>query len=157
MSVADAVAHRASARFGVPESEAKRLLGYAAVGATGVVVDLSVVQAARMAGLHWLLAVGLAFWTAMTWNFTLQRTYVWRASGSVVRQYVRYVFVDVGALGVRVAVVAATVSWLHPWEALPYVPGVIAPAVPGSLLGICCAVVVGFVGTEILVFGGEQR
>jgi len=153
MSVADAVAMRASHHLGVDVARCKRLVGYALVGGMGIGVDLAVVQGTRMLGVHWLLAVALAYQTAMTWNFALQRRYVWHSSGSLLREYVRYFVVDVGAFGVRAAVVWATLDLTHPWDAMPYVPAPVDPAVPASLLGIACAVLVGFAGAETLVFG----
>jgi putative flippase GtrA len=138
MSVRDAVATRAGHALGVDVATLKRFVGYGLVGATGIGVDLAVVQGTRLLGAHWLLAVALAYQTAMTWNFALQR---------------RYFAVDVGAFGVRAAVVWATIDLSNPWDAMPYVPAPIDPAVPASLLGIACAVVVGFAGAETLVFG----
>ena len=153
MSVRDAVATRAGHALGVDVATLKRFVGYGLVGATGIGVDLAVVQGTRLLGAHWLLAVALAYQTAMTWNFALQRRFVWHSTGSVVREYIRYFAVDVGAFGVRAAVVWATIDLSNPWDAMPYVPAPIDPAVPASLLGIACAVVVGFAGAETLVFG----
>jgi putative flippase GtrA len=153
MSVADHLATRGEHHLGLPPARLKRLAGYAAVGATGIGVDLAVVQTTRALGIHWLLAVFLAYQTAMTWNFALQRRYVWHSTGSLVREYLRYFVVDVGAFGVRAAVVWATLDLTNPWDAMPYVPAPIDPAVPASLLGIMAAVLVGFEGAEAFVFG----
>lgn len=132
----------------------RRMVGYGVVGATGVVVDLLIVQAGVMVGLHHLLAVALAYQTAMTYNFVMQRTFVYRATeGNIVRQYIRYLLVDVSAFVVRVGAVIVTVDLTHLWVALPYVPGHIAPAVPASFIGIVLAFLIGFQGTDTVVFG----
>lgn len=155
MSVATALAERTSTALGVSTPRLKRMVGYGAVGATGIGVDLTIVQALRMVGIHYLLTIAVAYHVAMTWNFAWQRRYVFRATGNVVRQYIRYLIVDVSAFVVRAVTVWALVDWTTPLDALPYIPQPIAPAVPASLLGIGLAFLVGFAGTETLVFGRD--
>lgn len=131
----------------------RRMAGYGAIGATGIVVDLVLVETLIRSGLHHLLAITIAYQAAMTYNFVLQRRLVYRASGNIIRQYLRYLFVDVSAFAVRVGVVVATVDLASPWLALPYVPGHVAPAVPASFVGIVLAFIIGFSGTDTIVFG----
>jgi dolichol-phosphate mannosyltransferase len=137
----------------VSVAKVRRLVGYGAVGATGIAVDLAIVEGAIRLGVHHLLAITIAYQVAMTWNFVLQRQLVYQAGGNPIRQYLRYLVVDVSAFVVRAGVVIATVDLASPWDALPYVPGHIAPAVPASFVGIVLAFLVGFQGTDTVVFG----
>lgn len=141
-------------RFGM--AKVRRMIGYGAVGATGIVVDLSIVEGLSLAGVHHLLAVLVAYQFAMTWNFALQRQFVYKASGNVVRQFLRYLFVDVSAFVVRVGAVITFVDLSDPFQALPYVPAPIDPAVPASFVGIVLAFIIGFQGTDTVVFGRER-
>lgn len=140
--------------YDVTAGKLKRMVGYGAVGVTGIAVDLSIVEGFTLVGVHHLVAVAIAYQTAMTWNFVLQRRFVYRATaGNIVRQYLRYFVVDVSAFAVRVGVVVATVDVFSPWDALPYVPTPIHAAVPASFVGIVLAFIIGFQGTDELVFG----
>jgi dolichol-phosphate mannosyltransferase len=151
----ETVTQPVAGRIGLSHDRLRRLLGYGAVGASGIVVDLAIVQLLIELGAHHLVAVLVAYQTAMTWNFAFQRRFVYRATGNAVRQYIRYVIVDLSAFAVRVGAVVATVDLASPWDALPYVPKTIAPAVPASLVGIALAFLVGFAGTETVVFGTQ--
>jgi len=132
----------------------KRMVGYGTVGASGIAVDLIITQSLITIGLHHLVAITLAYQTAMSYNFLLQRRVVYGVtSGSLLRQYLRYFVVDVSAFAVRAGMVVATVDLSDPWLALPYVPGHIAPAVPASFVGIVLAFLIGFQGTDTVVFG----
>lgn len=132
----------------------KRLVGYGAVGASGIVVDLGIVEGLTLVGVHHLAAVAVAYLAAMSYNFVLQRRYVYQATaGNAVRQWIRYFLVDFTAFLIRVGVVVATVDVIGLWDALPYIPAPIHPAVPASFVGIVLAFVVGFQGTDTVVFG----
>jgi len=137
-------------------SRLKRMIGYGLVGITGIPVDLAVVEAGHLLGVHYLLAIAVAYQVAMSWNFALQRRYVFNAAGNLIRQYIRYWIIDVIAFGVRAAVVWALVGLWNPWLALPYIPDPIGPAVPASVIGIAAAFVIGFGGTETVVFGESE-
>jgi len=137
-------------------AKVQRMVGYGAVGATGIVVDLSIVEGLSLAGVHHLLAVLVAYQVAMTYNFALQRQLVYKVSGNVIRQFIRYLFVDVSAFAVRVGAVIAFVDLSDPFQALPYVPAPIDPAVPASFIGIVLAFIIGFQGTDTVVFGRER-
>lgn len=149
-----AVATGLEERFGM--GKVRRMLGYGAVGATGIFVDLSIVEGLSLAGVHHLPAVLIAYQIAMTYNFVLQRQLVYRAGGNWIRQYIRYLFVDVSAFTVRVGAVIAFVDLSDPFQALPYVPAPIDPAVPASFIGIVLAFLIGFQGTDTVVFGRER-
>lgn len=155
MSISDL--NRALDDLHIWPAKLRRLVGYGAVGATGIAVDLAITQGLIWAGVHHLVAIVVAYQLAMTYNFALQRRFVYRATGNWLRQYLRYIVVDAGAFAIRVAVVVATVDLAEPWMALPYVPGVIAPAVPASFVGIALAFLIGFQGTDTIVFGREVR
>jgi dolichol-phosphate mannosyltransferase len=155
MSVRDQLV--GAAETAVPTAKLRRLVGYGGVGATGVVVDLGVLEALTLAGTHHLVALLIAYGLAMTWNFGLQRALVYRATGNPWRQWCRYAAVDAAAFALRVAVVVATVDLASPWAALPYVPAPVHAAVPASAVGIALAFLVGFQGAETVVFGREVR
>jgi len=134
--------------------KAKRMVGYGAIGLTGIPVDLGILEALSLLGVHHLIAICISYLIAMTWNFGLQRRYVYRAAtGNTIRQYVRYFFVDASAFAVRAGVVIVTVDALSWWEGLPYIPTPIDPAVPASAVGIVLAFIIGFQGTDEIVFG----
>jgi len=157
MSVATSVVERTSSALGISTGRLKRMVGYGAVGATGIVVDLLIVQVLRVAGLHYLLTIAISYQAAMTWNFHWQRRYVFHATkGNIIRQYIRYFWVDVSAFFVRAATVWALVDWTSPLDALPYIPAPIKPAVPASLFGIILAFLIGFAGTDTFVFGRDR-
>lgn len=146
----------AAVGWDISAAKLKRMLGYGAVGATGIAVDLSIVEALSVLGVHHLLAITVAYQTAMTYNFALQRSFVYGATaGNVLRQYLRYLTVDVSAFAVRAGAVIVLVDLSDPFTALPYLSAV-DPAVPASFIGIVLAFVIGFQGTDELVFG-EHR
>jgi len=154
VSTRESVEQWAADLLSVNVSKLRRMVGYGAVGATGIVVDLSIVEGLSLLGIHHLLAVLVAYQTAMTWNFAWQRRLVYQATGGdVIRQYIRYFFVDVSAFIVRVGAVVAFVDLSDPFQALPYIPQPIDPAVPASLVGIILAFLIGFAGTDTVVFG----
>lgn len=130
----------------------RRMVGYGAVGATGIAVDLSIVEGLSVLGLHHLLAITVAYQVAMTWNFALQRQFVYKAGGNALRQYLRYLTVDVSAFVVRAGAVIVLVDLSDPFAALPYLSA-LDPATPASLVGIVLAFAIGFAGTDELVFG----
>jgi len=134
-------------------AKVRRMVGYGAVGATGIVVDLSVLEGLTLLGQHYLVAIALSYAAAVLWNFALHRQIVYHASGNVVRQFMRYLIIDFAAFAVRVGTVVLMVDVIHPFNALPYIPYPITAAVPASLVGIAIAFVIGFQGTDTLVFG----
>jgi len=148
------VLHERATSDSVTVSKLRRMAGYGAVGATGIIVDLALVEGLIRLGAHHLFAIAVAYQLAMSWNFILQRRFVYQATaGNALRQYLRYLSVDVSAFAIRAGVVIATVDLTSPWLALPYVPGHVAPAVPASFVGIVLAFIVGFQGTDTVVFG----
>lgn len=82
-----------------------RTLVFGAVGASGIVVDLSTFAVLLAIGATFGPARAGAIFLAMTWNFTLHRlvTYRDRSHGPVVRQYVAFC----GA-----CLVGAAVNWV---------------------------------------------
>jgi putative flippase GtrA len=154
MSVRESVVEQVEAAERLTVAKLRRMAGYGTVGATGIVVDLALVEGLIRLGAHHLFAIAVAYQLAMTWNFALQRRFVYQATaGNALRQYLRYLTVDVSAFAIRAGVVIATVDLTSPWLALPYVPGHVAPAVPASFVGIVLAFIVGFQGTDTVVFG----
>lgn len=132
----------------------RRMVGYGAVGLTGIPVDLGILEGLSLLGVHHLLAICVSYLAAVLWNFTLQRKYVYGATaGNAVRQFIRYFTVDFSAFLVRAGTVVLTVDALAWWQGLPYIPTPIDPAVPASAVGIVLAFIIGFQGTDEVVFG----
>jgi len=112
-----------------------RLLEFCAVGATGMVVDLTTYALLLTAGLLLPAARAIAILTAMTWNFALNRrvTFADRERSGVLGQYLRFVLsCSLGALlswSVAVGLPAAA-SW--------FADHVYAAALLGIVLGTGC-------------------
>ena len=90
-----------------------RFLKFATVGAIGMVVDLSVLTAAReLLKLPLSLAVGLGFATAVVSNFTWNRLWTFPESRQrpLTSQLTQFVIVNIIGLGINEAVVLG----LHP-------------------------------------------
>lgn len=123
-------------RFIAPD-RAVRAVEFAAIGATGVGVDLVTVATTTAAGFGYLAASVIAFLVACTWNFQWNRVVTFdRPDGLWHRQYAGYIGVHVGGLGVRLLVVTALVE-------LASIPVLFA-----SLIGIKTAAAANFFGSE---------
>lgn len=70
-----------------------QLVQFCAVGATGVIVDLSSYGLLLRGGVPLVLARALAIWVAMTWNFFLNRrfTFSYARTGGILKQYPRFI------------------------------------------------------------------
>ena len=104
---------------------------FCAVGATGMVVDLSV-YSLLLAALPLMVARALAIWVAMSWNFLLNRHFTFRHArfGNILHQY--FLFCGsclVGAV-INWGTSIALTAWVQPFQAHP----VLAAAV-GVLAG----------------------
>ncbi len=125
---------------------ASRLLQFCAVGASGMVVDLStyallqlVFSRTTLAGLHAPLVGGpldlaaagaLAIAVALTWNFSLNRrlTFSYARHGSIVRQYLAYALSN--ALGIALSFwlrlsLPANVAFFHQHRLAAAVVGIV--------------------------------
>lgn len=139
-----------------------RFLGYGLIGVTGVPVDMVVTNTLASVGVHYLTATLLGYTLAMTWNFAWQRRYVFETGGNVLREYIRYLGVDVSSAVVRAGVVVALLAGVGRETALfatragRLLPLLtehsIEPVTVASLAGIAVAFVVGFLLTDAYVF-----
>ena len=104
-------------RFGLP----MRLLSFAAVGATGLIVDTAVYLGLQAVGLGHLLARFLSFWPAVTWNWRLNRalTFDDRPPARAVGQWTRFAFASTVGLATNVGSYAALTSFVEPFIARP--------------------------------------
>ncbi len=86
-----------------------RIAKFLATGASGVVVDLAVLESLhRFAGWHHLSAAVVSFLVAMTWNYSLNRTWTFKAGRlPLVRSYFRYAAGTLGGFGVRMVLQSA--------------------------------------------------
>jgi len=142
-----------------------RFVGYGLIGATGIPIDLLVTNTIAGAGAHYLVATLLGYTLAMTWNFTLQRRYVFDSGANALREYIRYLGVDLASAAVRTGVVVALMVGVSRETALIATrTGRLLPVLTqhsieavtiASVLGIGVAFVVGFLLTDAYVFRGE--
>ncbi|HET7010210.1 MAG TPA: GtrA family protein [Anaerolineales bacterium] len=92
------------------------LIGFLAVGASGIVVNtLLLAVLAESADLHYLLAAALATQGSTLWNFALHHAFVFRGRAPrrpLLGRIARYLLVNNAALLIRGPMLAALVSWL---------------------------------------------
>lgn len=91
------------------------LIGFLAVGASGIVVNTLLLAAfAEAAGLHYLVSAVLATQGSTLWNFALHQALIFRtrpARRSLLGRLGRYFLVNNAALLPRAPMLAALVSW----------------------------------------------
>lgn len=114
-----------------------QLVQYGLVGGSGIPVDMAIVAGLLAIGMHHLVAQPLAWTVAMTWNFSLNWWFTFdRPDGSILRQWAGYGAVQLGALAVRVAVVAVLVDGLGARVLPATLVGILLPALAGFLVSI---------------------
>lgn len=94
----------------------RRWLRFNAVGLGGIVVQLAVLQALHLAGLHYLPATALAVMAAVLHNFFWHRRYTWAERTGHLPRYL----LTTGLLSVagNVGGMKAVMTWLA-WPVLP--------------------------------------
>jgi putative flippase GtrA len=119
-----------------------QLLRFAAVGASGYVVNLAVFTAAvHGAGFAYLIAAVLAFAVAVANNFFWNRGWTFRAGdGHAGFQAVRFLVVSLVAFGFNVVLLYALVEYAG------------TPKVPAQALAIAAATPLNFVGNKLWSF-----
>jgi putative flippase GtrA len=119
-----------------------QLLRFAAVGASGYVVNLAVFTAAvHGAGFDYLIAAVLAFAVAVANNFFWNRGWTFRAGdGHAGFQAVRFLVVSLVAFGFNVVLLYALVEYAG------------TPKVPAQALAIAAATPLNFVGNKLWSF-----
>ena len=141
-----------------------RAVGYTAVGASGIPVDMLATNTVAGLGGHYLVATVAGYLLALTWNFSLQRRYVFDGGEAIIPEYLNYIAVDGVAAALRIGVVVSLLQGVSRETAIlatrtgRLVPlldgGSIAPVTVASLAGIAVASAVGFLLTDTFVFGG---
>lgn len=113
-----------------------RFLGFCAVGASGMIVDISLTMFAL--GLtHYLLANLLGFAVAVSWNFAGNWWFVFgKPEGSIPKQYASYVVLHVATFTVRAVVLTALIE------------GFGVSVLVATAAGIGAAAVANYLGTE---------
>lgn len=106
-------------------ADARLLLPFAAVGASGFVLDFACYLALQWLGLDHRLARALAFWPAVTWNWFLNRevTFARRPRGRRAAQWSRFVLCSLVGLTLNAGSYAALTTFVpyfdaHHWQAL---------------------------------------
>jgi putative flippase GtrA len=117
----------------------RRLVSYLTVGASGVAVDMVVVGALVGGGISVLAAQAGGWTVAATTNYLLNRSWTWDSDRGLARAWARYLSVDLGKLGIRLAAVAGLGQLALPWYGT-------------TIGGIAVASGIGFVATDRLVF-----
>ena len=119
-----------------------QLLRFAAVGASGYVVNLVVFTVAvHGAGFDYLLAAVLAFAVALANNFFWNRGWTFRAgSGHAGFQAARFLVVSLVAFGFNVVLLYALVEYAG------------MPRVPAQALAIAAATPLNFIGNKLWSF-----
>lgn len=119
-----------------------QLLKFAAVGATGYVVNLVVYEVARTAfDVHYMVAAVLAFLVAVTNNFFLNRHWTFDArAGHAGFQAARFLTVSVLALGFNLAVLKVLVTVVGMGE------------FPAQAIAVICATPLNFLGNKLWSF-----
>jgi len=113
-----------------------RFLEFAAVGATGMVVDLAITTTA-LDLTHYLAANLLGFIVAVSWNFAGNWLFVFdRPDGSLVWQYSSYVALHAVTFLIRAVVLTGLIE-----------AGGVAP-LPATVVGVGAAAVANYFGTE---------
>ncbi len=119
-----------------------QLLKFAAVGATGYVVNLIVYEVARTVfDVHYMVAAVIAFLVAVTNNFFLNRHWTFDAgAGHAGFQAARFLTVSVVALGFNLAVLKVLVTVVGIGE------------FPAQAIAVICATPLNFVGNKLWSF-----
>jgi dolichol-phosphate mannosyltransferase len=91
-----------------------KLAGFLAVGASGLIPNLLAMIVLQQAGLHYLPATVIATLLAMTWNFALSDTLLFRKQrrGPLYRRYASYLSLNVIDVVLRLPMMAALVGGL---------------------------------------------
>jgi len=117
------------------------------VGLTGLVVDTAVlVSLVDHASLDPRFAAVFAFVAAVSWNYLFNRIWAFDSGRStpIPRSYVFFVFICLGGLGVRIAVMHLLIEYadmgVRPWYIL------------ASFVGIAAATVFNFLGSRYVAF-----
>lgn len=126
----------------------KTFAKFALVGASGVIVNLIALYAlTEYAGLHYLLSATLAFLTAATTNYFLNKTWTFRErlGQTPLLKYLKFLTVSLVALLVNLAVLYALVEYLGIWY------------MTAAAVGIAVTLVVNFVGNKTWTFDSPKN
>ena len=122
-----------------------RLLCFAAVGASGFVIDVACYLALQWAGVEHRLARLVSFWPAVSWNWLLNRhvTFRGRRPEPRVRQWAKFVAGSLVGLVVNVGAYAALTSFTDVFD---------RHRLPALLIGIGLGGVVNFLLATLYVY-----
>jgi FkbM family methyltransferase len=139
-----AVARTPASRL-VEPSRAVRFLEFAAVGATGVLVDLTITLS-LLGRTHYLLANLAGFLVAVSWNFAGNWLVTFDRPDGVLRwQYLSYVGLHSLTFGLRAAAIVLIVE------------AVGVPAAVATGVGVAVAAIANFLGSEVIFEGVGER
>jgi putative flippase GtrA len=121
-------------RTAVGPDSVRRLLSdqrvtYLIVGGINTALGLGVFVLLYLAGLPYLAALALAYTLVLPVGFVLQRRFVFKVTGSVVPDFLRYCAVQSAAFAMNVVFLPALVEVLH------------APVVPAQVVSLGLVVV----------------
>lgn len=122
----------------------RRFVEFLGVGATGAVLDVAT-TATALGQVHYLLANGLGFLLAVSWNFAGNWFVTFdRPEGSIPWQYASYVGLHSATFGVRAVVIALLVE---------HTP---TPVMVATFVGIGAAAIANFLASEEIFDGSDE-
>lgn len=117
-----------------------QFLKFGVVGAIGTLINMTVFEALRFAGLHYLASSSVSFLVAATGNYLLNRRWTFKASRDSFSSWMLYVLVNLVGLASNLAVLSSLTEWAG-W-----------PVSVSQLCGIGAGMVFNFLLSRALVF-----
>ena len=87
----------------------KQLLGFVFAGGIATIINYSLFSALLFSGVHYLLSSALGYVSGIIVSFAINRRYIFRSTGNVRGQFVRYTLIYLGALIVQLGLLEALV------------------------------------------------
>ena len=128
-----------------------RLLKFAAVGASGTLLNLGLFfPLVDRGGVPPSVGSVLCFAAAVTWNYLLDHLWTFRVQTAgqrpSVRRYLRFVVVSLGGLALDLGVLNLVIALLHP-----------ELKVLAQVAGIACGVIANYTGSSLFAFRRKEE
>lgn len=120
--------------------EASRFALFGIVGLSGVVINLAALSLYLSYSLAPTIAFALAIWTAMTWNFFLNRRFTFKncSSGKLASQYISFCLASLGGAVINWSVASGLVMAVEFFQQNPSLAGLFGIAGGMSLNFMLC-------------------
>lgn len=130
----------------VRPQRAVRAAEFAAIGASGVIVNSLAFAVAYLSGVHYLVAGAAAFLAAVQWNFVGNWFITFnKPADALLRKYARFHAVSIAGFAVYTLTLHLQVEYL------------LTPALVANLVAIGGSSVFNFLGTDEFAFGGVDH